>query len=111
VLSLAPFIAVNFAAFDTMKSAYYGDRKFTSKELKSRNPLVVLSLGAAAGVLAQTVCYPLDTVRRRMQLKGVAYPSTLAAFATIAREEGPRGFYRGMLPKCVRQLRTLAPHV
>lgn len=65
VLSLAPFIAVNFATFDTLKSWYYGDKKCTKQELKDRNPLVVLSLGALSGIIAQTVCYPLDTVRRR----------------------------------------------
>jgi solute carrier family 25 phosphate transporter 23/24/25/41 len=102
MLSLAPFIAVNFATFDTLKTWWYGTKKCTKEELRERNPLVVLSLGAAAGIFAQTVCYPLDTVRRRMQLKGLIYPNTAMAFITIAREEGARGFYRGMAPNALK---------
>ena len=37
-----------------------------------------------------------------MQLKGRIYPNTPMAFITIAREEGPMGFYRGMLPNALK---------
>lgn len=96
MLSLSPFIAVNFTTFDTLKTSYYGDAKMTKAELQARNPAVILGLGAVAGLVAQTACYPLDTVRRRMQIAGVNYSSTPNAFATIARDEGFGGFYKGM---------------
>ena len=32
-------------------------------------------MGGAAGTVAATVCYPLDTIRRRMQMKGQMYSS------------------------------------
>ena len=102
VLSLAPFIAVNFATFDTLKTWYYGSQKFSKEELRGRNPLVVLTLAAMAGIFAQTICYPLDTVRRRMQLKGRTYPNTAMAFYTIAKDEGFLGFYRGMVPNALK---------
>jgi solute carrier family 25 phosphate transporter 23/24/25/41 len=54
-----------------------------------------LALGGLAGTVAATVCYPLDTIRRRMQMRGVMYASQADAFATIWRTEGGRGFYRG----------------
>ena len=44
-----------------------------------------LGLGAAAGTLASTVCYPLDTVRRRMQMRGRTYAGQADAFRTIWR--------------------------
>ena len=44
-----------------------------------------LGLGAAAGTLASTVCYPLDTVRRRMQMRGRTYAGQVDAFRTIWR--------------------------
>lgn len=52
-------------------------------------------MGAASGTLAATACYPLDTVRRRMQLRGHAYTGQLNALSTIWAREGARGFYRG----------------
>lgn len=95
-LSLGPFISVNFAAFDVLKHRAYPDPE------TKKNPLVVLCLGAAAGIFAQTCCYPLDTVRRRMQMKGRIYTSTPNAFATIFKQEGPLGFYKGMMPNVVK---------
>lgn len=96
MLSLSPFIAINFATFDTLKTSYFGDKKFSKKQLQERNPAALLGLGAAAGIVAQTVCYPLDTVRRRMQMAGKHYSSTANAFSTILRVEGLSGFYKGM---------------
>ena len=96
IISLSPFIAINFATFDTLKTLYFGDKKFSKKELQARSPFAILGLGAAAGIIAQTACYPLDTVRRRMQIAGKHYTSTANAFVTIAQQEGMRGFYKGM---------------
>jgi hypothetical protein len=42
-------------------------------------------LGAVSGTLAASICYPLDTVRRRMQMKGTVYRNQLDAIVTIAR--------------------------
>ncbi len=97
LLSLSPFIAVNFASFDFLKSWYYPDG-----EPDSMSAFVTLGLGAMAGLTAQTVCFPLDTVRRRMQLEGTIYKSTGDAFRTILRVEGVGGFYKGMLPNAVK---------
>jgi solute carrier family 25 phosphate transporter 23/24/25/41 len=52
-------------------------------------------VGATSGTLAATACYPLDTVRRRMQMRGHTYSGQLDALSTIWRTEGHRGFYRG----------------
>ena len=47
-----------------------------------------MAMGATAGTLASSVCYPLDTIRRRMQMVGRVYGGQLDAFATIWREVG-----------------------
>jgi len=69
IMSLAPFIAINFSTFDYLKTTF-------KPEDGTPIPMTLtLGLGAAAGLTAQTFCYPLDTVRRRMQIKGVHYTS------------------------------------
>jgi len=98
ILSLAPFIAINFATFDTFKTWVYPDRK------QPTSTLVILGLGAGAGLFAQTCCYPLDTIRRRMQLKGKNYASTFDAIKTIYAKEGLRGYYHGMVPNALKIL-------
>lgn len=59
-------------------------------------------MGGCSGTLAASVCYPLDTIRRRMQMKGRAYAGQVDAVRTIARTEGYRGFYRGWVANTVK---------
>lgn len=40
---------------------------------RKQHPGANLVMGGAAGTIAATVCYPLDTIRRRMQMKGTMY--------------------------------------
>ena len=60
----------------------------------------MLLCGSLAGISAQTLCYPLDTVRHRMQANGIGgqarvYASTWDCVAKIAAKEGARGFFKG----------------
>jgi solute carrier family 25 phosphate transporter 23/24/25/41 len=101
VCSITPFVAINFATFDTIKSTVHISFPSTRD-----NILATLSMGATSGLFAQTCCYPLDLVRRRMQLKGQTYNGVIHALRTIATEEGLRGFYKGMIPNAVK----VVPH-
>jgi len=53
VLSLTPFISINFATFDYMKSSYMEWRK--AEKIGS---VPTLAMGAASGLIAQTVPHP-----------------------------------------------------
>eukprot|EP00854_Cymbomonas_tetramitiformis_P019046 gene19046-22773_t len=58
---IAPYAATNFAAYDVAKTVVY-------KQLAiEQNWVTNMAIGAGTGTFAATVCYPLDTVRRRMQ--------------------------------------------
>lgn len=94
VVSLCPFIAVNFTAFDTIKKNIYGEDKPST--------LGTLAIGASAGLVAQSVCHPLDTIRRRLQMKGHTYKGLFDAIKRISAEEGLQGFYRGVVPNAVK---------
>lgn len=97
LLSLAPFIGINFATFDQLKHTTF--QKFPNLE---KNIGVTFVLGACAGLFAQSVCFPLDTIRRRMQLHGQHYSSISNAFKTILKTEGVSGFYKGIFPNAIK---------
>jgi len=96
VMSLGPFIAVNFSTFDYLKTNYGPDEDCRFPALR------ILALGGVAGLCAQTMCYPLDTIRRRMQIKGTHYTGIANAWATILSKEGVRGFYKGIGPNALK---------
>ncbi|KAF3022216.1 hypothetical protein E8E15_004863 [Penicillium rubens] len=57
-----------------------------------------LSCGAVAGIVAQTMSYPIDIIRRRMQVESVGdtKSSILKTARRIFLERGVRGFYVGL---------------
>ena len=53
-------------------------------------------------MLAQSITYPLDVVRRRVQVLGKTGMSTREAIINIARTEGVRGLYKGLTMNWVK---------
>ena len=69
----------------------------------SRPPLYVwaeLAAGGMAGMLSQTASYPLEVVRRRMQVSGAVGNGHNYGFwetaRTILQQNGVKGFYVGL---------------
>lgn len=65
--------------------------------------------GAISGLVAQTVTYPGDTIRRRMQTNGAGgaprvYTNSIDCTVKTWRREGVRGFFRGAWTNTVRCL-------
>jgi solute carrier family 25 (mitochondrial phosphate transporter), member 23/24/25/41 len=73
---IAPYAALNFALYDLAKARFYEGGK-------PQGIAANLLLGACTGTVAATVCYPLDTIRRRMQMQGKTYSSQWHAITTI----------------------------
>ncbi|PIL26773.1 transporter [Ganoderma sinense ZZ0214-1] len=63
-------------------------------------PLEDLAIGAVSGALAQSVSYPFEVVRRRMQVGGLTQPDRWMRWGetvrTIFMTSGWRGFYIGL---------------
>lgn len=95
LIGIAPYAALNFASYDLLKHYIYGDSR-------PQSVFANLGIGATAGTFAATVCYPLDTIRRRQQMEGQVYKNQIDAFKTIWRTEGIRGFYRGWSSNCLK---------
>lgn len=66
-----------------------------------------------AGTLAQTIAYPLDLVRRRMQVQDMLpgadkYYGMSDGFRRIWRNEGIVGFYRGLIPNYAKVIPSIS---
>ncbi|KAF8268348.1 mitochondrial carrier domain-containing protein [Lactarius quietus] len=63
-------------------------------------PMADLGIGALAGAVAQTVSYPFEVVRRRMQIGGLTQPGRWLRWGETVRaiwtRGGPQGFFVGL---------------
>ena len=87
---IAPYIAVNFTTFDLLKESNPAGGSFANAFI--------------ASTIATSICYPLDTVRRQMQLKTSPYKTMASALVGIFAKNGIGGFYRGWLPNLVKNM-------
>lgn len=95
LLRTAPFKAINYASFDA-----YRKQLLRARAAKEISNLERLACGAAAGITATVLCFPLDTVRTRMIAQGgpVAFGHVPKVALTMVAAEGPLSLYRGLLP-------------
>lgn len=127
---VAPYVAGNFFIYEYLRgwivrardsirtrpptSGWAGS---TAQTWASMSPdegvtgLEKLIAGAVAGSISQTLTYPLDVLRRRMQVAGMpdgkaklgySDKSSYDVFATIIRNDGVRGLYRGLWPNLLK---------
>eukprot|EP01050_Picozoa_sp_SAG11_P019942 SAG11_NODE_3261_length_2571_cov_8.876214_1_plen_293_part_00 len=101
---IIPYTGIQFAVFDMLKAHIPADA-----DGQSRN-LYKLCAGAAAGVVSQSASYPIDTVRRRMQLQGAGgaerlYSTAFGCTLHMLRKEGAAAFYRGVSANLLRAVR------
>eukprot|EP01018_Ginkgo_biloba_P033894 Gb_27318 [translate_table: standard] len=96
LLGIAPYIALNFCIFDLVK-------KSLPEEYRKRSEASFATAIISAS-FATIMCYPLDTVRRQMQMKGSPYKTVLDAFPGIIARDGVIGLYRGFVPNALKNL-------
>jgi len=110
VLGIVPYMGLNFALYDYLIRR--GDRVKVSD---------AGSAGAISGGVSKLIVYPLDTVKKRLQAQAfetfwgsatanvakvdkVQYKNMLDCASRIMSEEGPRAFYRGLVPSLVKTM-------
>ncbi|KAL6051686.1 hypothetical protein QOT17_019044 [Balamuthia mandrillaris] len=108
LVGVVPYVGIDFAAYETFKDYVPRQPDGTVKRIHT------LACGGLAGTIAQTVAYPLDLIRRRMQVQGfnqnygVEYNGMTDAFLKIYRTEGLLGFYRGLWPNYLKVVPALS---
>uniref|UniRef100_A0A6N2KL19 Uncharacterized protein n=1 Tax=Salix viminalis TaxID=40686 RepID=A0A6N2KL19_SALVM len=114
LLGIAPYIAVNFCIFDLKgykhktTAVYYPPlnnrvKKSLPEKYQQKTQSSLLTAVVSSAVATLT-CYPLDTVRRQMQMKGTPYKSVLDAIVGIVQRDGVIGLYRGFVPNALKNL-------
>uniref|UniRef100_A0ACD5VKH5 Uncharacterized protein n=1 Tax=Avena sativa TaxID=4498 RepID=A0ACD5VKH5_AVESA len=102
LLGVGPGIAISFYVYESLRSHWQMERPNDS------NAVVSLFSGSLSGIAASTATFPLDLVKWRMQLHGAAgavpieKSSISGTIRQILQKEGPRGFYRGIVPEYLK---------
>lgn len=109
VLGMIPYAGVAFYSYEVLKSQMMVRFSFATKHSLDGSGTVVLTIpatlvcGGLAGAMAQTVSYPLDVVRRKMQVHGMVSdpqatpPRLLHVLLGVYRSAGlVGGVYRGL---------------
>jgi len=111
LVGVAPYVGLNFLIFETTKGwcLPYANRDIEEGQAAAKELPVPWKLfcGSVAGAVSQTLTYPIDVIRRRMQMKGshgsvFAYNSTWHACKIIFQREGIYGLYKGNVPNLVK---------
>lgn len=114
-----PYVGLNFAVYESLKDWLIKNRPYGLVEDSELSVTTKLACGAAAGTVGQTVAYPLDVIRRRMQMVGwkdaasvvtgdgkskapLEYTGMIDAFRKTVRHEGFGALYKGLVPNSVK---------
>lgn len=95
------YISYSAVQFTTYRSTTQFLRRIVGPEQKIPGALESFVAGASAGAVATAATYPLDLLRTRFAAQGNedrVYTSLARAVADIQRDEGMRGFFRGLSP-------------
>ncbi|CAA2934281.1 mitochondrial adenine nucleotide transporter ADNT1 [Olea europaea subsp. europaea] len=120
-----PYVGLNFAVYESLKDWLIKSKPFGFVEDNEIGIVTRLACGAAAGTVGQTVAYPLDVIRRRMQMVGwtnassivagdgrnkapLEYNGMIDAFRKTVRHEGFRALYKGLVPNSVKVVPSIA---
>ncbi|KAH6790841.1 Mitochondrial substrate carrier family protein [Perilla frutescens var. frutescens] len=108
LIGILPYAGLKFYVYEELK------RHVPEEQQKSI--VMRLSCGAIAGVLGQTFTYPLDVVRRQMQVEhlqpssegGVVYKSTREGLVCIVRNQGWRQLFAGLSINYIKVVPSVA---
>ena len=93
IIGMIPYSGTSFLVWDLLRAKMYSIDKKPSR-------VGNLIVGAISGVLGQTVSYPFEVVRRRMQVGGLTQPDRWIGWREtvrmIWRQGGWQGFFIGL---------------
>jgi len=101
VLGIIAYRAAYFGCFDTGKVILFPDAR-------KANMFAMWGFAQVVTIFSSTLCYPMDTVRRRLMMQSgrtgadIQYTGTWDCFVKIAKQEGPSAFFKGCMSNIIR---------
>ncbi|RLN29833.1 mitochondrial adenine nucleotide transporter ADNT1 [Panicum miliaceum] len=123
VIGVVPYVGLNFAVYESLKDWLLQTNPLGLANDNELHVVTRLGCGAVAGTIGQTVAYPLDVIRRRMQMVGwshadsivtgqskeaLQYNGMIDAFRKTVRHEGVGALYKGLVPNSVKVVPSIA---
>ncbi|XP_045813551.1 mitochondrial adenine nucleotide transporter ADNT1-like [Trifolium pratense] len=122
VIGVIPYVGLNFSVYESLKDWLIQTKPLGIGQDSELSVTTRLACGAAAGTIGQTVAYPLDVIRRRMQMggwkgaasivaadgKGLEYTGMVDAFRKTVKYEGFGALYKGLVPNSVKVVPSIA---
>lgn len=123
LLVAVPNYALSFTVYGQVKQYILREHKttmFVNQKTQHLSPFGSLISGSISGVACSTILFPLDVIRKRMQVSGLNTTPTKASTSSsqsssrigakglidharsIVAHDGIRGFYRGLLPEILK---------
>lgn len=98
MIGIVPYAGINFGTYETLK--FYSKKFNKNEEFLFTNKMIC---GAIAGAIGQTVTYPIDVLRRRVQTCGFAEGveplksnSVIRSMIHIVKNEGFKALFKGL---------------
>lgn len=118
-------MGLNFAVYESLKDWLIKTKPLGLVEDSELPVTTRLACGAVAGIIGQTVAYPLDILRRRLQMVGwknaasivtgdgrdkapLEYSGMVDTYRKIVRHEGFRALYKGLVPNSLKVVPSIS---
>nr|XP_009381180.1 PREDICTED: probable mitochondrial adenine nucleotide transporter BTL3 [Musa acuminata subsp. malaccensis] len=105
LISMGPASAVFYTVYDILKSSHLSETKKKRTEL---GPAWTLAYGAIAGACSETVTYPLEVIRRQLQLQQSTNLGLASAFIDLVKRGGAESLFAGLVPSTLQVLPSAA---
>jgi solute carrier family 25 (mitochondrial phosphate transporter), member 23/24/25/41 len=114
LLVAVPNFAISYTVYGTLKESALDDELFYNMrriDADTGEPRLGLALtvlcGAASGFFSTCVTFPMDTIRRRMQIQNLHVPlgerlTSRQQFLRLVKDEGLTSVYRGLTPELLK---------
>ncbi|XP_062936638.1 mitochondrial thiamine pyrophosphate carrier [Cynocephalus volans] len=110
LIAIFPYAGLQFSCYNSLKHVY---EWVLPAKAKTNENIKNLLCGSGAGVISKTLTYPLDLIKKRLQVGGFEqaratfgqvrhYRGVLDCAKQVLQEEGTQGLFKGLSPSLLK---------